>query len=84
MTTGVGNKLEATGNQAGAASTPPDELKYWLAFSRLSRVGSVRTGRLEEHFGSLADAWRAGAADLRAAGLEQGTVANVIADRDAI
>src|SRR3989304_3571704 len=33
-----------------------DELKYWVAFSRIPRIGAVRAGRLESHFGSMAAA----------------------------
>lgn len=64
--------------------TSPQELKYWVAFSRIPRIGSVRAGRLEEHFGTLEAAWRANAADLRAAGLDQGTVSSILETRDAI
>src|SRR6266545_2344111 len=64
--------------------TSPQELKYWVAFSRIPRIGSVRAGRLEEHFGTLEAAWRASAADLRAAGLDQGTVSSILETRDAI
>ena len=61
-----------------------DELKYWVAFSRIPRIGAVRAGRLESHFGSMAAAWRAGASELRAAGLDQGTVTSVVSGRPAI
>ena len=49
-----------------------DELQYWVAFSRIPRIGAVRAAALEAYFGSLAEAWRAGARDLRAAGLDRG------------
>ncbi len=62
----------------------PDEIKYWVAFSRISRIGAVRAGRLEEHFGSMAAAWRANANDLRAAGLDQATVTSVVSSRPEI
>ena len=60
------------------------DTKYWIAFSRLPRIGSVRAGRLLSHFGSLEAAWRAGSGELRAAGLDQGTVSAVVSERDAV
>lgn len=57
------------------------ERKYWIAFSRISRIGRARIGHLEAHFGSLAEAWRAGAGDLRAAGLDAGTVSAFLTAR---
>lgn len=61
-----------------------DQLKYWIAFSRIPRIGSVRGGRLLAHFGSMEAAWRASAGQLHAAGLDQGTVSSIVAERDAI
>ena len=58
----------------------PNELKYWVAFARIPRIGRVRIKRLEEHFGSLANAWRAGLTELRAAGLDDRT-AQLVATR---
>ncbi len=55
----------------------PDELKYWLAFNKIPRVGRVRTRLLEEHFGTLEHAWRAGLAEFKAAGLDSRTATSV-------
>jgi DNA processing protein len=60
------------------------ERKYWIAFSRVPRVGRVRTGQLEEHFGSLERAWHATQGELRASGLDGGSVAACIAARDTV
>jgi DNA processing protein len=60
------------------------DTKYWIAFSRLPRIGSVRAGRLLSHFGSMEAAWGAGAGELRAAGLDQGTVSSVLSERGSI
>ncbi len=60
------------------------DLKYWIAFSRIPRIGSVRAGRLLSHFGSMEAAWRASAGQLPAAGLDQGTVSSIVAEREAI
>jgi DNA processing protein len=63
------------------AGVSQEELKHWVAFSRIHRVGAVRAGRLEAHFGTMAAAWKAGAAELRAAGLDPGTVASIVSER---
>jgi DNA processing protein len=60
------------------------ERKYWIGFARIPRVGRVRVGQLEDHFGRLEHAWRAGAADLRAAGLDSGTVSAIVEARAGI
>jgi DNA processing protein len=61
-----------------------EQLKYWIAFSRIPRIGSVRAARLQAHFGSMESAWRASAGQLHAAGLDQGTLSSIVAERDAI
>ena len=53
------------------------ELKYWIAFNRVSGVGRARIALIEGHFGSLGAAWAAGAGDLQAAGLDRRTVQRV-------
>lgn len=58
-----------------------DDLKYWVALHRVSGLGPVRFGKLEARFGSLAEAWRAGRADLASAGLDAKVVEEVIASR---
>ncbi len=60
------------------------ERKYWIAFSRVPRVGRVRATQLEEHFGSLERAWHATAGELKAAGLDGATIAACAAARGAI
>ncbi len=60
------------------------DTKFWIAFSRIPRIGSVRTGLLLSHFGSMEAAWQASAGQLKAAGLDQATLSSVIAERDAI
>ncbi len=41
-----------------------EERAYWLAWSQVDRVGPVLLRRLQQHFGTLADAWKASAAQL--------------------
>lgn len=60
------------------------ERKYWIAFARIPRVGRVRVGQLEDHFGTLEAAWSASAGELRSAGLDATTVATVIDERSRI
>ncbi len=47
-----------------------NEIKYWVGFNAIPGIGRVKFSQLENHFGNLADAWKAGAAELKAAGLE--------------
>ena len=56
------------------------ELRYWVAFNRVPRIGRARLALLEGHFGTLEAAWQAGSSDLQAAGLDQKT-ANLVASR---
>src|SRR5690349_1376600 len=60
------------------------ELKYWVAFSRIQRVGTVRTALLEGYFGSMERAWNASAGELTAAGLDRGTVTSIVETRPKI
>jgi len=50
------------------------ERQYWIAFSRVPRVGKVRVAQLEAHFGTLERAWSGSAGELRAAGLDTAAV----------
>ena len=52
------------------------ELKYWIAFSRIRRVGRARVAMLEGHFGALSEAWGASSVQLTEAGLDRRTAAN--------
>jgi DNA processing protein len=60
------------------------ERKYWVGFSRISRVGRARVAQLEQHFGRLEHAWRATPGELKAAGLDSGSVSACMAGRDEI
>ncbi|MBI2935994.1 MAG: DNA-protecting protein DprA [Chloroflexi bacterium] len=61
-----------------------DDTKYWVAFARLSAIGTVRTRLLERAFGTLEQAWRAPSSALQAAGLDQRSVRQLVATRDRI
>ena len=58
-----------------------DELKYWVALSAIPQLGAARFRRLESYFGELEGAWRAGAAELRQAGLDARTAQAVAEGR---
>ena len=49
------------------------ERAYWVAWARVPGIGPARMRLLLRAFGTLAAAWGAGAADLRAAGLDERT-----------
>jgi DNA processing protein len=61
-----------------------EETSFWVAFSRIPGIGRARIQMLEAYFGSLAQAWRADASELRAAGLDARTVAQVMQKRPTI
>ncbi|MCY3638175.1 MAG: DNA-processing protein DprA [Chloroflexi bacterium] len=54
---------------------------YWLALNRTSGIGRARFQRLESYFDSMEAAWWAGAAELRAAGLDRRAVRAVVDGR---
>jgi DNA processing protein len=55
------------------------DLKYWVGFSLIPRIGRVKLSRLESHFGNMEEAWRATPAELSRSGLDKGSV-NAIVD----
>jgi len=57
------------------------ETGYWIAFTRIPRIGTMRVARLQAYFGTMAEAWRAGPSDLRIAGLDQATVSSIVEER---
>ena len=59
----------------------PNELKYWIAFNRVSRVGRARILQLEERFGTLSDAWLADSNGLASAGIDAATVRSIVSSR---
>jgi DNA processing protein len=55
-----------------------DAVIYWIGFNRVKGIGSVRLKNLMDYFSSLEIAWNAPAEGLRAAGLSQKLVENLI------
>jgi DNA processing protein len=64
--------------------TNADELKYWIAFSRIPGIGRVRLSQLKGHFGSLRDAWKASEAGLKQTGLDSRSIDGLLSLRSAI
>jgi len=46
--------------------TKEEERAYWLAWSEVPGIGSVLLQRLQQHFGTLGEAWKASASELGA------------------
>ena len=65
-------------------SMDSSDLPYWVAFSCIPGIGRVRCSLLEKHFGRLEEAWRATPALLKAAGLDEKTVAAIVRERPKI
>lgn len=57
------------------------DVRYWLGFNMAPRIGPVRLRALVHHFGDVEAAWRADAAELRAAGLAQDALERLVALR---
>ncbi len=60
------------------------DIKYWAGFNIISGIGRMRFAQLENHFGTLENAWRAGTGELKKAGLDSKTVQAIIAGRPEI
>ncbi len=50
------------------------DIKYWVGFSMIPRIGRVKMSQLENHFSNLGEAWKATPAELKRAGLDSGSV----------
>ncbi len=60
------------------------ERTYWIAFASVRGIGRVRFQQLEDHFGSLAEAWRATPGELRSAGLDDAALRAITEARGGI
>src|SRR3989338_622577 len=56
-------------------------LRYWIGFNLVRGVGPAKVRRLIDHFGDLEAAWSARSDELRAAGLDQRALDNLLALR---
>lgn len=63
---------------------PVPDLKYWVAFNRIRRLGPIRLRQIEARFGDLALAWTASQSDLASVGLDKSTVREIVSGRPEI
>ncbi len=61
-----------------------EDIKYWVGFSLISGIGRVRLTQLENYFTSLGNAWKAGPAELKQAGLDSGAIRAITSQRSKI
>ena len=65
------------------STTRTDSLGYWIALSRVPRLGSARFRLLESFFeGDLSAAWDASARELRAAGVGRAVAQSIVSARE--
>ena len=60
------------------------DLQYCVAFTRIPSLGPARFQLLQQHFGTLEQAWNASAAEFKATGLGQAVVTAVVSLRPKI
>ncbi len=60
------------------------ETGYWVGFSLIPNIGTVRFNQLEKYFGSLENAWTASAGELNASGIGSSAVAAITSGRPKI
>jgi DNA processing protein len=58
-----------------------DEKAYWIALNKVAGIGAVRMAALLSFFGSAEAAWRASIHELKAAGMDRRTLANLLQAR---
>ena len=61
-----------------------NELKHWIAFTRIPLIGPARIKLMKAHFGTLEAAWHSGLSELRAAGLDAKSAQSVATRKLAI
>jgi len=58
------------------------DVRYWVGFNKVSGIAAARLRALLDYFGDLEIAWQASAHDLRQAGLDRRSLANLMTARD--
>ncbi|MGD2041082.1 MAG: DNA-processing protein DprA [Anaerolineae bacterium] len=58
------------------------EIRYWIGFNKVSGIGAARLRALLDYFGDLEIAWRAHTHDLKQAGLDRRSIANLVQARE--
>ncbi|MEI6288622.1 MAG: DNA-processing protein DprA [bacterium] len=67
-----------------ATKLTDEQLKYWLAWARIKKIGPVRWQKLINYFPNMEMAWRAGRQELLPVGLGEQVIAEIIATRSMI
>lgn len=60
------------------------DIRYWIGFNLVPRIGPVRLATLFDHFGDLESAWHASATSLRATGLPRDALEHLLSFRSRI
>jgi DNA processing protein len=60
------------------------DIRYWVGFNLVPRIGPVRLTTLFDHFGDLESAWRASSTSLRATGLPRDALEGLLYFRSRI
>ena len=60
------------------------DLKYWVGFNRIQGIGRAKFSLLESYFVDLERAWKAGPAELKAAGLDSKPIEAIVESRPTI
>jgi len=57
---------------------PQRDIRYWVGFNKVAGIGASRLRALLDYFGDLETAWNAAQHDLRRAGLDRRSLANLL------
>ncbi|MDP2916826.1 MAG: DNA-processing protein DprA [Dehalococcoidia bacterium] len=60
------------------------DTKYWVGFNIVPGIGRVKFAQLENYFGNLENAWKAGESDLKQSGLDTGAIKAIVTWRPKI
>ena len=60
------------------------DTKYWVGFNAIPGIGRVRFSQLENYFGNLEAAWKAGPTELKHSGLDESSIRAIKYWRDKI
>jgi DNA processing protein len=55
-----------------------EDVRYWVAFNKVSGIGAARLRALLDYFGDLETAWQSSTHDLQQAGLDRRSIANLV------
>ena len=61
-----------------------EQIKYWVALSRVRLLGTSRFRRLEAHFGAVENIWRASLGQLKEAGMDDRVAREIVSTRERV